>query len=109
MVRTPFVTNKSFTATGMPCNGPRYRPALIAAAARSDACLAVSAITVIYALSCVSRWRIRSSASSVSPTGETSPASMRDATSAMVAKVRSLAVISIDHWYHVYGGRNSIV
>ena len=40
VVRMPAVSNWSFTATGMPCKGPRYCPAAISRSAARAACRA---------------------------------------------------------------------
>ena len=45
-VTTPAVKQRSFTATGMPCSGPRYSPRPIAASAAAASASAASAVSV---------------------------------------------------------------
>ena len=48
VVRTPAVSYRSFRAMGMPCSGPRYSPATMAASAARASATAESASTVTY-------------------------------------------------------------
>src|SRR6185437_7619719 len=70
VVATPLVQHRSFTATGIPCSGPRQRPEAISSSARAAVASADSRITVRYACSLGLSLSIRSSSVLVSSTDE---------------------------------------
>ena len=89
VVRRPAVSMLSFSAIGMPCSGPRHRPAASSSSARRASASALSSVTVMNALSCASKRSIRARQARVSSTGETA----RDF-SASAAELRSRSASS---------------
>ena len=73
VVAIPAVSTKSFSATGIPCSGPRSRPSRSAASASAACSRAKSPVTVMYAFSRGSVSAIRASTDSVSPAAVNEP------------------------------------
>jgi hypothetical protein len=70
VVGSPATSMMSLTPTGMPCSGPRLRPAAISASAARAACIAASASSRTKACSVGSSDSIRASSAVSSSTGE---------------------------------------
>ena len=96
VVRIPFVANRSFTATGIPCSGPLYRPVSISRSAWRACSSASSAVTVMNALSRGSTASMRARHDSTSETGDTRRVRIASAAASSVMRRVSCVVAGID-------------
>src|SRR6185503_5975406 len=88
VVRSPAVSIRSFTPTGMPCSGPRWRPATISrSASRASARTASGGTRVVNAFRLGSMAAIRSRIASARSTGEIARRPSSSAASVSVRRV----------------------